>query len=500
MAEYILQAQGIHKYFGGVHALKGVSLDIKKGEIHCLAGENGCGKSTLIKIVSGFYQPDSGSIFFNGKEQEKITPSLAIAAGIQVIYQDFSIFPNLTVYENLALNTELMANRKFISKKRFRTIAKKAVEQIDFSIDLNETVGNLSVADKQLVAISRALLDDAKLIIMDEPTTALTKKEVEALFLIIKELQAKGIAILFVSHKMDEVFKISERFSVLRNGENVMTSDTVNLDNHKFTYYMTGRDFKDMSFEKSSVSDNVFFECKNISHKTAFENVSFVLHKGEVLGITGLLGSGKTELIECLFGVEHIHSGSFVISGQEVQIQSVKDAVSLGIGYVPEDRLTEGLFLEQSIEDNITVAKLDEFAKKIWGILDKKEVYKESEHWIQTLAIKTNNADNAVQTLSGGNQQKVVLSKWLALNLQILLLNCPTAGVDIGAKYDIHTFIRKMAKKGLSVIVVSDDLPEVMSLCDRILIMKAGKITAEFATTEINEQELSRMTMQSEEC
>ncbi|QEJ96338.1 sugar ABC transporter ATP-binding protein [Treponema phagedenis] len=498
MTEYILQVTDIHKHFGGVHALKGVSLDIRKGEIYCLAGENGCGKSTLIKIISGFYQADSGKIFFNGSLQNTITPQSAIAAGIQVIYQDFSIFPNLTVYENLALNTELMAKRKIVNKQRLKAIAKKAIAQIDFSIDLEETLGNLSVADKQLVAISRALLDDAQLIIMDEPTTALTKKEVESLFKIIKQLQSKGIAILFVSHKMDEVFEISERFSIFRNGESIMTGNTAELDNAQFSYYMTGREFKNIPHQKKEHGTQPVFECKNISHKTAFKNISFALHKGEVLGITGLLGSGRTELVECLFGAETISEGLFIMNGKPVKIRSIKDAIRLGIGYVPEDRLTEGLFLPQSIKDNITIAKLDLLSKKIFGVIDTVKIDEQSAHWIKTLGIKTNNDQNPVQTLSGGNQQKVVLAKWLALNLHILLLNCPTAGVDIGAKYDIHTFIRQMADDGLSVIVISDDLPEVIALCDRVLIMKAGAITAEYTTENMSERELSQVTMHDE--
>lgn len=495
MSDSVLRVTNIKKSFGGVKALKGVSLEIKKGEIHCLAGENGCGKSTLIKIISGVYSLDEGEIEINGVIQSKINPQLAIAEGIQVIYQDFSIFPNLTVMENLSINKELAGKKKIINKKRMRIIAKEAISKINFEIDLDEIVENLSVAEKQLIAISRALLNDAKLIIMDEPTTALTKKEVKALFEIIKELQKQGIAILFVSHKLDEVFEISERFTILRNGANISSGDTLELDDKKFSQYMTGREFGQVDFLHNVKSNNKVLEVKNLNLKNGYKDINFVLSKGEILGITGLLGSGRTELAQSLFGYRKFDSGNIYIDGKEVKIQSVKDGIKNGIGYVPEDRLTEGLFLMQSIRDNISVNKWDEFSNKT-GVLSENKINEEVEKWIKEFSIASHNSENSVQTLSGGNQQKCLLARWLSIDLKVLILNGPTVGVDIGAKYDIHAIIRRLAREtGVAVIIISDDIPEVLNNSNRILIMREGMLVGEVESDKVSAEELMNLSI-----
>ncbi len=489
--EYILKATDIVKSFAGVKALQGVSLEIKKGEIHCLAGENGCGKSTLIKIISGVYSLDSGRIEFNGEEQQHLTPLNAIMNGIQVIYQDFSIFPNLSVMENLAYNSELMQKRKLVNWKRFRTIAQEAIGKINFNVDLDEKVGALPVADKQLVAISRALINNAKLIIMDEPTTALTKKEVEALFHIIKDLQAQGIAILFVSHKLDEVFEISERFTILRNGQNVKDGDTSELDSDKFTYYMTGRHFENQHFEAEIKEEKPILEVQNLSKAGEYEDISLCLHKGEILGITGLLGSGRTELALSLFGINKPDAGRIFIRGKEVKLHSVQDAMNNKIGYVPEDRLTEGLFLQQSIGRNIAIARLKDMCSKM-GMVDPAKRDECVEGGIKKLNIKVADPNLPASTLSGGNQQRIVLAKWLATDLDILILNGPTVGVDIGSKHDMHEILHELAKEGLAIIVISDDLPEVITNCSRVLIMRGGKITGEVNPLQTTESELAQ--------
>lgn len=492
MSEYILRAKNIKKNFGGVQALKGVSLDIKKGEIHCLSGENGSGKSTLIKIISGAYIADGGEIEIDGVVHSKMTPQTSINAGIQVIYQDFSVFPNLTVMENLAINNELQKKTPFVNWKEMRKVAEEAVSKIGFKIDFDELVENLPVVDKQLIAICRALLNNAKLIIMDEPTTALTKKEVEALFRIIKKLQANGIAILFVSHKLDEVFEIAERFTIFRNGKNVISGNTSELDDKKFSYYMTGRNFDDSKPLDPCKSKEIAMSLKNLSLKNGFSDISFDLKKGEILGITGLLGSGRTELVQSIFGYIPYESGKIFLEGKEIKISSIKDAIDNKIGYVPEDRLTEGLFLIQSIESNIGVSKLDEFSHK--GIIDKKRMETEVDKWIKKLSIATTDSQLPVQALSGGNQQKVVLSRWLANDLKVLILNGPTVGVDIGAKFDIHALIKSLAEKGLSVIIISDDLPEVLENCHRVLVMRNGRIVENKLTSEITQQQLDELT------
>lgn len=490
MVETVISVRGLSKSFAGVKALDGVNLEIRAGEIHCLAGENGSGKSTLIKVISGVYQPDEGSIELNGKVYDKLTPIEAIRGGVQVIYQDFSIFPNLSVMENLALNHELSQGRKLVNWRRFRTIAEEAIAKINFRVDLDAKVGDLSVADKQLVAISRALLNDTKLIIMDEPTTALTNREVEALFRVILDLKSRGIAILFVSHKLGEVFQISERFTIIRNGKLVVTSLPEELDHKKFAHYMTGREVDDVAFEQPKSVGEPVLEVVGLGLDGALEDINFTLHKGEILGITGLLGSGRTELALTLFGLFATDSGEIRVKGKAVKLGGIRDAIAHGIAYVPEDRLTEGLMLERSIADNIVISELDHFTSAL-GMINTRRRQEEVDRWVDELRIATRNAENPVNTLSGGNQQRVVLAKWLAANPDILILNGPTVGVDIGSKSDIHTILHRLAQDGMGIIVISDDIPELLQISRRILILDEGRITAEVEPETTTEQRLS---------
>ncbi|PWJ48952.1 sugar ABC transporter ATP-binding protein [Faecalicatena contorta] len=486
MGEYLFRAVDIHKYFAGVRALDGVTLEIKPGEIHCLAGENGCGKSTLIKVISGVYQRNSGTLEFDGEVIEKMTPIDAIMKGIQVIYQDFAVFPNLSVMENLAINSQLAAKKKFVNWKEMRNIAKEAIAKIDFEVDLDAKLETLSVAEKQMVAICRALMFNARLIIMDEPTTALTKKEVQALFKIIMQLKAEGIAILFVSHKLDEVFEIAERFTVFRNGKLIKTGYTSELDDKKFSYYMTGREFENKTFIPDKLTGQPVLEVKDISLSGCYEDISFTVKGGEIMGITGLLDSGRTELALSLFGMKPIEKGEIQIHGSAVEINNPQAAIENKIGFVPEDRLSEGLFLTQSIGDNIVISEIDHLISK--GILNREKYQEEVKRWVAELSIATPNPDNAASTLSGGNQQRIVLAKWLACNPDILILNGPTVGVDIGSKHDIHGILQKLARQGMAIIIISDDLPEVMENCSKILILKDGKISGQLSTQEIDEK------------
>ncbi|MFA5468505.1 MAG: sugar ABC transporter ATP-binding protein [Sphaerochaetaceae bacterium] len=487
MAESLLKAVNIYKSFVGVEALKNVTFEIKPGEIHCLAGENGSGKSTLIKIISGVYTPDAGYMEFEGRRYHKISPIDAIKNGIQVIYQDFSIFPNLTVMENLAFNSELADRRKMVSRRRMRQIAEEAIAKIDFQVDLDAIVGDLSVAEKQMIAISRALLFNTKLIIMDEPTTALTKREVSNLFRIILRLQERGIAILFVSHKLNEVFEISQNFTILRSGERVASGSTKELDAKKFTYYMTGREFQEYRFEWHDKGVAPLFSVNNIGIKEAFSDVSFSVHPGEIVGVTGLLDSGRSELALALFGMRTIEEGQIKVKGKVVKITSPRRAIRHKIGYLPEDRLSEGLFMSQSIADNVIISEIDRLSK-VLGIVDRSKKSSEIKHWVKELAIATPNVTNACQTLSGGNQQRVVLAKWLACNLDILILNGPTVGVDIGSKHDIHRILQNLAAEGMGLIIISDDLPEVVQNCSRILVLKGGRIVADMPSSESDEK------------
>ena len=489
--ENILSVKGIKKSFGGVHALKGVDLTIRKGETHCLAGENGCGKSTIIKVISGFYKPDGGTIEVDGRDYPVMTPADAIKAGVQVIYQDFSIFPNLTVIENLAFNQVLANGKKFVNKKEFRKIAEEAVAKINFNVDMDALVETLPVADKQLIAISRALLDNAKLIIMDEPTTALTKKEVKRLFEIIADLKKNGITILFVSHKLDEVFEISDSITILRSGENVISCPAPEMTEEKFAYYMTGRHFdnQELADNKKRTYGEEVLSVENLS-APGFEDISFKLHKGEILGVTGQLGSGRTELSLSLFGLNKPTAGRIMVEGKEAKLTDVSKAEELGIALVPEDRLTEGLFLPQSIIKNITVTRFDALAGRL-GFIREDSLVEESAKWVKELGVATKNHEFPVQTLSGGNQQKVVLAKWLANNPKILILNGPTVGVDIGAKYDIHKLLHKLAADGMAIIVVSDDTAEVIATCDSAIVMHDGRITGILEKEDLTEAKLA---------
>jgi len=490
MQNTLLKIENLSKVFGGVRALDAVSLTINKGEIHCLAGENGSGKSTLIKVVSGFYKPEGGVITIDGKQYGSLSITNAIRLGIQVIYQDFSIFPNLTVAENIAMNYELYNRKKLVSWSKVREIAQESMNHIGISIPLEEKVENLSVADKQLVAIARSILYNARLIIMDEPTSALTRKEVDKLFRVVRQLQSEGVSILFVSHKLDEVFEIADKFTVLRNGKLIVTDDAQNIDSEKFIYYMTGRKIEEEYYVPEAIDqERTLFEVRNLYLKNGFEGISFAIHAGEILGITGLLGSGRTELAKALFGLYAVDMGSIYVDGEEVQIKTPQDAIRHRIAYVPEDRLTEGLFLSQSVKNNLVVSHIDALLR--WGRLDRRRMDAQAAKWIDELAIKVHKLEDPIQTLSGGNQQKAVLGKWLGTSPRVLILNGPTVGVDIGSKFDIHAFLRELAARAeMAIIIISDDISEVLKNCNRILIIDKGRITGEYANTELNEHSL----------
>lgn len=485
----LLQATDVSKSFAAVQALQDVSFSIEPAEVHALAGENGSGKSTLIKVISGVHTPDSGTIEIGGDRFDHLTPMQSINHGIQVIYQDFSVFPNLSVMENLAVNSELAEHRFFVNRKRMRTIAEEAISRIGFDVDLDDTVESLTVAQKQMIAISRALIFNTKLIIMDEPTTALTKKEVRTLFDTILSLKERGIATLFVSHKLNEVFDISEKFTILRSGKVAAHGVVEDLTEEKFSYYMTGRTFEKRHYEPKIQSTEPVLEVKGLNRERHFRDVSFSLNKGEILGITGLLDSGRSQVALSLFGIAPIDSGEIVLNGTPVTIDSPQAAIQNKIGFVPEDRLTEGLFLPQSIGDNVVVGEIDELTKR-FSFLDDEKRSAEIQKWVKELAIATPDPKNACLTLSGGNQQRVVLAKWLACDLDILILNGPTVGVDIGSKYDIHGILQGLAEQGLSLIVVSDDLPEILENCSRILVMKSGEVVANLDSEKTDEAEI----------
>ena len=490
MAKDFLALKNIHKYFSGVHALNDISLTLEQGEIHCLAGENGSGKSTLIKVISGVHAPDSGEIRINGEKQAGLTPMKAIDQGIQVIYQDFSLFGNLTVAENLAINTNLRQKKRWVNWAQVRELAREALDRLRVDIDLNAEVSTLPVAQKQLIAIARALMFNVRLIIMDEPTTALTSKEVQVLFDVVEQIREKGISLLFVSHKMREMLEISHRVTVIRNGKKVMEAPTADLDEQQLTFHMTGQDIQTQPYDFEADTGQTPLLALDRWQTALLRDINLNLYKQEVVGVTGLLGSGRTALGLSLFGLEPSISGTLAVNGRPVDLSSVQNAIGAGIAYVPEDRLSEGLFLTQSINRNIQAATHDRFTRGM--TLDMQQANSAALDMIRSLSIATPSGDNPVNTLSGGNQQRVVIAKWLLTRPRILVLNGPTVGVDVGSKAEIHAKIRSLAEtEDLGILMISDDIPELIQNCNRILIMHKGTFVREIPARDADENQIN---------
>jgi simple sugar transport system ATP-binding protein len=480
---------GITKRYAGVTALDGVDFRVAAGEAVCLAGENGSGKSTLIKILAGVEPQTDGEIRIGGTTHDRLSPRVSAAAGIMVIFQDFSLFPNLTVAENIGFATQLSEHRRLFSARDARALARSVLERIGVDIPVDARVETLPVAHKQLVAIARALASEARLIIMDEPTTALTEREVRSLLGIIRRLKEDGVAVVFVSHKLAEVLEVSERVVVLRNGRKVAEGPASEFDAASLTRHMTGRDVPEVPPPALQGTPETLMRVEGLNKTGSFRDVTFDIRKGEVLGITGLLGSGRTSLAKALFGLVTPDSGTITLDGGPIPLGDPIAAAAAGVGYVPEDRLTEGLFLTQSILRNVSIGRLDEHTRG--GLLDRRSLVGEADAWLRRLRVKAPDAEAPVQSLSGGNQQRVVLARWLARAPRVLILNGPSVGVDVGSKSDIHDIIRDLAAQGLGVVVISDDLPELLSTCHRILVMRAGNIVDEIASGAISEADLA---------
>lgn len=473
--DVFIRLDNINKTFPGVKALDGIHLEIKKGEVHALVGENGAGKSTLIKILAGNYQPDEGGqIVIEGENCTGLNPMEAIRKGIIVIYQDFSLFPNLTVAENISISNQLEKKGKLVSWKEIKSAAEKALKSLEVDIDVEVRLSSISMAKQQLVAIARALACEAKLIIMDEPTSTLSKSEVELLFKIIRNLSRKGIAVLFVSHKLEELFEVASIFTVIRDGRYIGTYPAEEMDNDKLINLMVGRkvEFVHQGAEKIG---KVLLEVKNLSKKGNVQDISFELHEGEILGITGLVGAGRTEVAQSICGILPPDEGEIVIDGKRANIRSMEDAVRYGIGYVPESRLTEGLVLSKSVEDNAVMTVFHRL-KGSSGLVNSKKKEKLALEWIKKLNIKPGYPHMLVSKLSGGNQQRVVIAKWLATDPKILIIDEPTNGIDVGAKSEIHSLLRKLAAGGMGIIMISSELTEVLAISDHILVMRRGRI------------------------
>lgn len=493
MADVFLSMEKISKQYAGVRALDGVDFEICRGEIHCLVGENGSGKSTLIKIIAGVVQPDDGGhIAIEGAPLAKYHSIDSMHRGIEVIYQDLSLFPNLTAAENISFCQIVAEGDRMMNWRKARRIAESAMSRINVRVPLRASVADLSIADQQLVAICRALTSDVKLLIMDEPTTALTRREVAALLAVVKDLQQKDIATLFISHKLDEVLEVADRVTILRDGKKVGTFTRGDLTDETLVHSMTGRTIEHSGYRWEGTRQGTpLLELRNLTKEGNFSSVDLALFPGEILGITGLLGSGRTQLALALFGMNPPDGGKIFIEGRQVRIGSVQEAVRRGIGYVPENRMLQGLVMEQSVARNVIITILRKLLTRL-GLIDPAKRANAAEHWVKELAIKVGSIESPVQTLSGGNQQRVVLSKWIATSPRILILDGPTVGIDVAAKRSIHETIRALARQGMGIIIISDEVPEVLHNCSRILVMARGSIRAAFEAEAVTADEIQR--------
>jgi simple sugar transport system ATP-binding protein len=484
-----LDLHAISKRFGGVVALRNVALSLPAGEVHCLVGENGSGKSTLIKIIAGVLRPEpEGRIVIEGREYPHLNPVQSTGCGIQVIYQDLSLFPNLTVAENIAVGRHLGPPR-LVHWRTVRATAETAMARIGASLDPFARVEDLSIASRQLVAISRAMAADARLVIMDEPTSSLTRHEVDALVRLVADLKRSGICIVFVSHRLDEVMEIAERVTVLRDGAKVGDFPAQEMNDRKLATLMTGKAYAYETSALDSAKSETVLSVSRLTRTGQYEDVSLDIHAGEIVGLTGLLGSGRTEFALSLFGMNPPTSGEIRLNGKPLALKTNAQAIAEGIAYVSEDRLTLGLVLEQPIASNILITVLDKLANQL-GLVPEADRQRTAQTWIEDLAIKAPNPDNAVKTLSGGNQQRVVLAKWMATGPKLLILDSPTVGVDIAAKDGIYEVVKALAARGVAILLISDEIPEVYYHAHRVIVMRRGRLAGECIPHESSEADL----------
>lgn len=481
----LLQVEHVSKQFGGVRALDDVKFDVMTGEVLCLAGENGCGKSTLIKIITGVYQPEPGAeMRFQGRPIEGLSPAVARDLGIQVIWQDLALFAELSVLENIGFERNLGARPRLVDYRAMRADSERILERLGVGLDLDAPLRSLPIAQRQIVAVARALVTKARLVFMDEPTASLSQAETDALLAIVRRLSAEGIAVVFVSHRLAEVLEVCSRVTVLRDGQLVGTFPTKGMTQTRLTELMTGKTFDYAVSRRDLSAHRAVLEIDGLSRANQYEDVSLTVREGEIVGLTGRLGSGRTELALSLFGMTQPDRGAIRLNGKPVHFVSNRDAIRAGVGYVSEDRLTLGLIQPQSIEDNAVIAVLD-------SLLDPKPLIsfklRDSlvSKWIADLGVKIGKPSNAISTLSGGNQQKVVLAKWLATKPRLLILDSPTVGVDVGARAGIFAIVRKLAEAGMAILLISDEIPEVYFNADVVLHMRDGRIVGQYRPQDV---------------
>jgi rhamnose transport system ATP-binding protein len=483
----IFHIQHVSKSFGGVHALQDVHFEIFPGEVHALLGENGAGKSTLIKIITGVYQPDAGELFFEGYPIHFSNTRAAQEHGIAAIYQEPSLFPDLDIAENIMIGRQPMG-RLGVDWRRMYQEASALLKRLGLALDPRTKARELSVAQQQVVEIARALSINAKVLIMDEPTSSLTQHEVDELFTIVRQLRASGTAIVFISHRLEELFALADRVTTLRDGKYVGTRAMADVTTDDLIRMMVGRSLDELFPKQAVAAGEVVLEVSGLGVAGSFSDVSFQLRRGEILGMAGLIGAGRTNVARALFGTEPATTGTIKLDGKVVTIRSPDAAMALGIGYVPEDRKEHGLVLAMSIADNITLPVISTFARGGW--LDAKRERAAAAHGSKQLEVKMASVEQQAGQLSGGNQQKVVLAKWLLTHPRVLILDEPTRGIDVGTKAAVHALMSSLAAQGMAILMISSELPEILGMSDRILVMREGRLTGQFSRAEATQEQL----------
>lgn len=490
--ETVLSIQNISKSYVGIHALDNVSVDFRKGEVHALIGENGAGKSTLIKMISGAEVPDSGKLVFGDRSFDRMTPHLAQNMGVATIYQEFNLFPTLTVAENIYMGDEIVSENRarFYSRGEYIKRAQEVLDRVNINVKPTDYVEDMTTAKMQLIEIAKALAKDAKILIMDEPTAPLSTKETDYLFELIEKLKEQGVTIIYISHRLEELYRISDRLTILRDGKKILTANTEEISRRDLIRHMANREVEEIDFQSEAKQEGVVLEVQNLAGN-GLQDISFKVHKGEIYGIGGLLGAGRTELARILFGADRMESGRILIDGREVSVRSPKQAVDYGIAYVPEDRKHHGALLTLPISWNITMPILKRISKR--GFIrtgEEKEIVRKQK---ENLRIKAASMNQYVNSLSGGNQQKVVLAKWLASAPEILILDEPTRGVDVNSKQEIYQLIGEFAKQGMAIIFISSELEELLKISDRMMVLNEKRVVGFLEKEEFSKDRVLAM-------
>lgn len=489
--DLVVEMKKINKEFPGVKALTDVDLDIRKGEVHALVGENGAGKSTIIKILMGVYSKTSGEIYLDGKKVVFKNPLQAQQAGLAAVYQDINLAQHLSVAENFFMGKLPKTRYKTVDFKKMYKETKEVLDFLEVHVDPRMPIKHLSVAQQEMISIGKAYHQNAKVIIFDEPTALLTNDETEQLFKIIRLLKEKKVSIIYISHRLEEIFEISDRVTVLKDGVKMGTLNTKETNQDELIRLMVGRDVDDMYEIEKPIPTDTVLRVENLSREGEFEDISFDVKKGEIFGIYGLVGSGRTEIVKCIFGANSKDRGAIYLKGKEVDFRSPKDAIESGIALLPENRKTEGLAMTLSVATNINMVATENFSKN--GIIDNRKSYEVAEKYVKALRTKTPSIHQVVKNLSGGNQQKIVISKWLAKGSDIFIFDEPTVGVDVGAKREIYKILEELLKEGKSIILISSYLPEIMALADRMMVLYEGKQMGILDKTEYSEEDILRL-------